>query len=48
MLAVAADQVRHTEASSERAWWRHVARCLFAARTLDEWEALVMGEEWPP
>lgn len=43
-IAVYLDGLEHTEASAERAYWRHVSRCLFQARTLSEWEGLVLGE----
>jgi hypothetical protein len=44
LLAVAFDHVRISAATSERAYWRHVHRCLVATRSVRVCEALILGE----
>lgn len=47
-LAVWLDGLVHTPGSAERAYWRHFWRCMVAARTVGDFEALLLGERYAP
>jgi hypothetical protein len=44
LLAVAFDHVRVSAESVERAWYRHVWRCMMATDSIRDCEALILGE----
>jgi hypothetical protein len=44
LLAIAFDHVRISAESAERAWYRHVFRCMVATESVRVCEALILGE----
>ena len=44
LLAIAFDHVRVSAESAERAWYRHVYRCVMATESVNVCEALILGE----
>ena len=44
LLAIAFDHVRLSATSAERAWYRHVYRCMQATESVNVCEALILGE----
>lgn len=44
LLAIAFDHVRISAESAERAWYRHVHRCMMETGSVRVCEALILGE----